>query len=327
MRAIVISAHGGPEVLTIRELPDPVPGPDDVLVRIKAFGLNRAELYMRDGSWGDLAPVPGIECAGLIEADPSGQLAIGTPVVAIMGGMGRSRNGTYAELVSVPAASVVAVQTALSWTDLVAIPEVYAAAWSGLHHNVAVQPGQSLLVRGATSALGQAAVNIASELGAYVIATTRSAARAPLLRAIGAAEVLIDDGFALAERIRAIRPDGVDAVLDLVGNNVLRDSLQCTQPSGRVCQMGFLGGHEPVSDFDLLVDLPSRVQLSFFASFVLGTEPFPLSDIPLPTLIARAEAGTYSAKPARVFRFDEIVEAHRVMEANQAGGKMVVAVT
>ena len=325
MRAIVITRHGGPDVLRIQELPDPIPADGEVLIRNKAFGLNRAELYMRDGSWGDLAPVPGIECAGLVESDPSGWLATGTPVVAIMGGLGRTRNGSYAELVSVPADNVVPVQTALSWTDLVAIPEVYAAAWSGLHSNLALQPFQSLLVRGATSALGQAAVNIAAELGTTVLATTRSPARVPLLHQIGAAEVLIDDGD-LAEPIRARYADGVDAVLDLVGNPVLRDSLQCVHPHGRVCQMGFLGGHEPVCDFDLLVDLPSRVQLSFFASFVLGTPHFPLSDIPLTELIAKAEAGVYQAKPARVFAFDEIVDAHRTMESNSVVGKMVVRV-
>src|ERR1700730_17555628 len=109
MRALVISAHGGPEVLAIRELPDPLPADGDVLIRVQAFGLNRAALYMRDGSWGDLAPVPGIECAGVVEADPTGRLAPGTQVVAIMGGMGRSRNGSYAELVSVPATNVVPV--------------------------------------------------------------------------------------------------------------------------------------------------------------------------------------------------------------------------
>jgi NADPH:quinone reductase-like Zn-dependent oxidoreductase len=325
MRAIVITRHGGPDVLRIQELPDPVPADGEVLIRNRAFGLNRAELYMRDGSWGDLAAVPGIECAGLVESDPSGRLAPGTPVVAIMGGLGRTRHGSYAELVSVPAGNVVAVQTPLSWTDLVAIPEVYAAAWSGLYGNLALRPGQTVLIRGATSALGQAAVNIAAEAGATVLATTRSPARVPLLRQIGAAEVLIDDGR-LAEAVRARYADGVDAVLDLVGNPVLRDSLACAQPRGRVCQMGFLGGHEPVQDFDLLIDLPSRVQLSFFASFVLGTPHFPLSNIPLTELIAKVQAGVYQAKPARVFAFDEIVEAHRTMESNAIVGKLVVRV-
>jgi NADPH:quinone reductase len=99
-----------------------------VLIRVAAFGLNHAEAYMRSGAWGKVAQVTGIECAGTVEADPSGLLAAGTPVVAILGGMGRTRNGSYAELVTVPASNVVPVSTSLAWTDLVALPEVYATA-------------------------------------------------------------------------------------------------------------------------------------------------------------------------------------------------------
>jgi NADPH:quinone reductase len=113
---------------------------------------------------------------------------------------------------------------------------------------------------------------------------------------------------------------------DLVGNSVLRDTLATARPGGRVCQVGFLGGLGGVAAFEPLFDLPSGVQLSFFGSFALGAEPFPLSAIPLTDLIAKAEAGVYQAKPTRVFGFEEIVEGHRVMEANQANGKMVVSV-
>src|SRR5260221_2092233 len=126
MKAIVITAPGGPEVMAARDLPDRVPGQGEVLIRVRAYGLNHADAYMRSGAWGKVAQVPGIECAGTVAADPSGRLATGTPVVAILGGMGRTRNGSYAELVTVPAANVVAVRTGLSWTDLVALPEVYA---------------------------------------------------------------------------------------------------------------------------------------------------------------------------------------------------------
>lgn len=325
MKAIIISAPGGPEVLTITELPDPAPTGGEVLIRVKAFGLNHAETYMRNGSWGQVARVPGIECAGIIEADPSGQLATGSPVVAILGGMGRTRDGSYAELVTVPATNVAPVHTRLSWTDLVALPEVYATAWAGLHENLALEPGQTVLIRGATSSLGQAAVNIAAGQGALVIATTRTQARAGLLADIGAAQVLVDDGQ-LARQIHA-RDIDVDCLFDLVGNSVLRDSLQTVRARGRVCQLGFLGGLDPVTDFNPIADLPTGVQLSFYGSaFVLGTKEFPLADIPLADMIAKAEAGTYQAKPARVFRFEEIAEAHRVMEAGQAGGKIVVAV-
>ncbi|MFE3224933.1 zinc-binding dehydrogenase [Nocardia sp. NPDC059228] len=324
MKAITISHYGAPEVLTVTELPDPVPAAGEILVEVKAFGLNHAETYMRSGQWGDVAQVTGIEAAGVVAADPSGKLAPGTPVVAIMGGMGRTRNGSYAELVTVPADNVVAVGTALAWTDLAAVPEVYATAWTTLHDNLAVTDGETVLVRGATSALGQAAVNIAADLGATVIATTRSQANAALLEKIGAAMVLTEEGN-LSERVRAAG-FVVDALLDLVGNSVLRDSVATVRPRGRVCQAGFLGGLAPVPEFNPIADLPSGVQLSFFGSFVFGTPGFPLSAVPLADLVAKAEAGVYHAKPVRTFTFDEIVRAHEVMESGTAGGKMTVAV-
>ena len=326
MKAIVITAHGGPEVLAVTELPDPVPAAGEILVRVRAFGLNHAETYMRDGSFGEVAQVPGIECAGAVQLDPSGRLAAGTAVVAILGGMGRTRNGSYAELVTVPAGNVVPVRTSLPWTDLVALPEVYATAWAGWHQNLGLEPGQTVLVRGATSALGQAALNVAADRGATVIATTRNPDRAALLRDIGAADVLIDDGQ-LAGQVHDLGVS-VDAVFDLVGNSVLRDSLRIVRPGGRVCQLGFLGGLEPVAGFNPIADLPTSVQFSFYGSaFVLGTEQFPLADIPLQQMITKAEAGRYKAKPVRVFGFDQIVEAHRVMEQGAAAGKMVVAVS
>ena len=206
-----------------------------------------------------------------------------------------------------------------------ALPEVYATAWAGLYQNLELEPGQTVLVRGATSALGQAAVNVASEDGATVIGTTRSAGRADLLRTIGAASVLIDDGALADQMVRlGLRVDGV---FDLVGNSVLRDSLRIVRPGGRVCQLGFLGGLEPVAEFNPIADLPTGVQFSFYGSaFVLGTESFPLADIPLQEIIVKAESGLYRAKPAEVFGFDQIVEAHRAMEQGIASGKMVVAV-
>ncbi|MFD0378235.1 zinc-binding dehydrogenase [Streptomyces sp. NPDC127112] len=323
MKAIVISAHGGPEVLTLTELPDPVPTDGEVLIRVKAFGLNHAEAYMRSGAWGEVAAVPGIECAGLVEADPSGRLPSGTRVVAILGGMGRTRNGSYAELVTVPATNVVAVHSPLGWADLAAVPEVYATAWSGLFDNLDLRPGETVLVRGATSSLGQAAVSLAVDHGATVLATTRNPAHVPLLKELGADEALIDDG-ALAVQIGE-RGIAVDAVFDVVGNKVLRDSLATVRPRGRVCQLGFLGGFEPVRDFDPIGDLPSGVRFSFFGSaFVLGTPAFPLTDVPLQQIYDKIDAGVLRARPVRVFRFDEIVEAHRIMEAGEALGKMVV---
>ncbi|MGW0886372.1 zinc-binding dehydrogenase, partial [Streptomyces sp. NPDC002671] len=178
---------------------------------------------------------------------------------------------------------------------------------------------------GATSSLGQAAVNLAVDHGAKVLATTRNPAHAPLLKELRAEDVLIDDGHLAAQVNRSNHT--VDAVFDLVGNNVLRDSLATVRPRGRVCQLGFLGGFEPVRDFNPITDLPTGVQLSFFGSaFVLGSPDFPLADVPLDVIYAKVESGALPARPARIFRFDEIVEAHRIMETGEALGKMAVIV-
>jgi NADPH:quinone reductase-like Zn-dependent oxidoreductase len=327
MRAIVVTEYGGPEVFAIRELPDPVPGTGEILIQVKAFGLNHADTYMRSGLWPSGIEVLGIECAGLVELDPSGGLAPGTAVVALVGGMARTRNGCYAELVTVPAGNVVPVKTTLSWAELAAIPEAYATAWTGLTGNLALKPGETVIVRGATSSVGQAAVNIAADHGASVIATTRSPAREPRLRELGASEVMIDSGE-IAGQVRAAHPGGADCVLDLVGNVVLRDSLRCVRARGRVCQLGFLGGLAPVDGFNPLADMPSGVQLSTFASaFALGGEDYPLDRVPVQELVGQVEQGTFAARPSRVFAFDQIAEAHRIMEAGQANGKLVVTLT
>jgi len=325
MRAIVITRPGGPEVLRVRELPDPVPAEDEVLIRVEAFGVNHAETHMRKGEWPEATMVSGIECAGTVAADPSGRLAEGMTVVALMGGMGRTRNGSYAEYVAAPAANVTPVRTSLGWADLAAIPESYATAWSALTGNLELMAGQSLLVRGATSALGQAAVNIAGDVDATVLATTRRADRAEPLRSLGARHVVIDSGQ-IAAWVRELVPGGVDRVLDLVGNSVLRDSLRAVRPGGRVCQAGFLGGLGPVPDFLPIADMPSGVQFSFFGSFELGTSEFPIAGVPLQEIVEKVEAGTYRAAPSRVFTFEQIADAHRLMEGGGALGKLVVTV-
>ena len=324
MRAIVITKPGGPEVLQIQEVADPVAGDQEILIAVKAFGVNHAETHMRKGEWPEATPVSGIEAVGTVAADPSGVLAVGTKVLTIMGGLGRNRNGSYAEYTLAQAANVARIETSLDWTDLAAIPESYATAWLTLRDNLELAAGQSLLVRGATSALGQAAVNIASDLGARVIATTRRHDRAALLRSLGAQDVVLETGN-VAGQVRELVPAGVDRVLDLIGNTVLRDSLQAARVRGRVCQAGFLGGLGPVADFLPAFDMPSGVQFSFFGSFEVGTEGYPISAIPFQDIVAKAEAGIYQAKPARVFAFEEIAEAHRIMEAGQAGGKLVVS--
>jgi NADPH:quinone reductase len=323
MRAIVIKKYGDPDVLSIEERPDPKPQPGHVLIAVKAFGINHAETYMREGKWPEATEISGIECAGLVTADPGGRLVPGQKVVAFMGGMGRNINGSYAELTSVPASNVLPVKTELAWDALAAIPESYATAWAVLFGNLNLKAGETIVIRGATSALGQAAVNIAAHAGARVIATTRNPKRVATLESLGAKEVELEAPD-LPKRVRERYPQGVDAVLELVGNTTVVGSLTMVRRHGHLCIAGFLGGLEPIPTFMPLMQLPSGVHFSFFGSFVFGTPTFPTSEIPMQTIVERVEAGIYKAKPARVFRFEEIREAHRLMEASAANGKIVV---
>ena len=323
MRAIVIKQYGGPEVLSFEERPDPKAQTGRVLIEVKAFGLNHAETYMREGKWPEASEISGIECAGVVKADPDGHFTTGQKVVAFMGGMGRSINGSYAELTSVPTTNVVAVSSTLEWSDLAAIPESYATAWAALFGNLDLKRGQTLLVRGATSALGQAAVNIAAHAGARVIATTRNSSRVETLEALGAEQVVFES-VETVQQLRERYPRGVDTVLELVGNSTVVDSLTVVRRGGRLCLAGFLGGLDPIPAFMPIMQLPSGVHFSFFGSFMFGTREFPLSEIPMQTIVERVENGSYKAKPSRVLQFSDIREAHRLMESGAANGKIVV---
>lgn len=323
MRAIVITRSGGPDVLTIEPRPDPVPQAGQVLIEVKAFGLNHAEMHMREGKWPQATEISGIECAGRVRFDPDGRLALGQKVVAFMGGMGRTLNGSYAELTCVPASNVIPIDTGLGWEVLAAIPESYATAWAALFGNLELRAGQTIVIRGATSALGQAAVNIAATAGAHVVATTRNSGRFETLTALGA-QAVEREAPDLPQRLLSRYPHGVDAVLELVGNSTVLGSLTLVHPKGRLCLAGFLGGLDPIAAFMPVMHMPSRVHFSFFGSFVLGTPAFPNSEIPMQTIVERVAAGVYKAQPARVFAFEDIRAAHRLMEAGDANGKIVV---
>ena len=323
MRAIIIKKFGGTDGLAIENLPDPVPHHGQVLIQVKAFGINHAETHMRKGEWAEAAKVSGIECVGLVKTCPGGEFVEGTKVAAFMGGMGRTINGSYAELTCVPVTNVIGVTTGLPWEEFAVLPESYATAWTCLRRNLEIEKGQKLVIRGATSALGRAAVNIACDAGAHVIATTRKKERFETLKALGAERTEIEVPNLSAH----IADNGkIDAVLDLVGNSTFMDSLRMLRRGGRMCLAGWLGGLEPVTNFNPLLQMPSGVYFTFFASFAFGTPGFPATDVPLQEIADKAASGVYKAKPSRVFRFDDIREAHEAMESNQANGKLVVVV-
>jgi NADPH:quinone reductase len=321
MRAIVLEKFGGLDSLVYKETPDPEPKAGHVVIEIKAFGINHAEMHMRRGEWAEAAKVIGIECVGLVKSCPGGEFPIGAKVAALMGGLGRTINGSYAEYTRVRASNVALIESDLPWPELATIPETYSTAWTCLFRNLEIARGQKLVIRGAASAFGQAALNMAVDAGVRVIATTRGRDRVAVLEQLGA-ERVETEGPDLSKRIAEAKQ--LDAVLDLVGNSTILDSLGMLRRGGRACLAGWLGGLAPIKDFNPLLQMASGVYLTFFGSFVFGEPGFPLSDVPLQEIAQKVAAGRLKAKPSRVFSFEEIREAHRVMEANEAGGKIVV---
>ena len=185
MRAIVLEKFGGLDSLVYKDIPEPEPKAGHVVIEIKAFGINHAELHMRRGEWAEAAPVSGIECVGLVKSCPGGEFPVGAKVAALMGGLGRTINGSYAEYTRAPAANVALIESDLPWAELAAIPETYATAWTCLFRNLQIERGQLLVIRGASSAFGQAALKMAVRTGVRVVATTRDRDRWPMLETVG----------------------------------------------------------------------------------------------------------------------------------------------
>ena len=323
MRAIVLDGFGGLDSLVYTDIPKPLPKDGEVVIKVHAFGLNHAEMHMRRGEWAEAAEVSGIECVGTVDACPGGEFPVGAKVAALMGGLGRTINGSYAEYTRVRAANVARIESDLPWSQLAALPETFSTAWTCLFHNLKVSAGQTLVIRGATSSLGQAAVKMAVAAGARVIATARKRERFAMLESLGVARVELE-----SPTLAATIPEAknVDAVLDFVGNRTILDSLDMLRRDGTACLAGWLGGLDPIGDFNPLLRMPSGVNWNFFGSFVFGEPGFPVSDVPLQDIAAQVARSELEATPSRVFSFDQIREAHRVMEAGEAGGKMVVVV-
>jgi NADPH2:quinone reductase len=320
MRAVVLDGPGPVDTLRIRERPVPSPTPGWVLIKVEAFGLNRSELHTRLGlADGVTFPrVPGIEATGVVAACPGGEFRPGDTVMAMMGGMGRTFDGGYAEYTCVPARQVIAFRSDLDWTVLGAVPEMLQTAYGSLTVGLDVRPGQTLLVRGGTSSIGMATAVLAKARGLTVLATTRNPAKAEALSAIGVDRVLIDDG-AIAAKVRAVVPDGVDAALELVGTPTLPDTLAATRVHGTVCFTGMLSNHWTVPDFYPNGYLPSGVRLTAYSG-----DATDLTAAALQEFLDAVADGRASVPLDRVFTLDEIAAAHTYMEEGRATGKLVV---
>lgn len=329
MRATIIQHLGPPSVLTQVIMPKPVPSPGEVLIRVRAFGVN--SIYMRRGKRGEdqWSPTMGQECVGTVEKyvplGPQGGeigFASGTKVAAVMGNLDPSRSGSYGEFVAIPVSNVVPLDTSLPWEDLAALPQTYATAYSCVFTMLDVKKGETLLIRGAMSTIGRAALHLAVDAGAEVTATTRKDVQFETLKCWGAASVVFEQSDLSAQ---LQQPMKFNKVLNLIGNNVLLESTRLTRVGGRVVQAGHLGGQAP--EFGLNpMQIEPGVQFSLFARELLGSPGFPFSAIPLQEIVHKIEAGRWEAKPVFVYEYNDIVAAHTMLESrlHTTGGKIVV---
>jgi NADPH:quinone reductase-like Zn-dependent oxidoreductase len=320
MRAVVIDAPGGPEVLELREIPRPEPTAGWVLIRVESFGLNRSELHFRAGLAysGSFPRVPGIEATGTVVEAPGGEFEPGTQVAAVMGGMGREFDGGYAEYVSVPVSSVIPFVSDLDWSVLGAIPEMLQTAAGSLRVGLQATDGQSLLIRGGTSSIGLALAVLGRLRGMTVLSTTRSESRRSLLESVGVDHVIIDDGE-IAGAVHELVPGGVDGAVELVGVNVMRDTLRAVRAGGTVCFTGMLSNEWTIHDFYPMDWLPNGTRLTAYSG-----EASDLTPSELQGFLDAIAAGHASVPIGRVYQLGDIQQAHRDMESGAVAGKLVV---
>lgn len=335
MKAVVLT-QTGPAISCFKVEDRPIPKPEagQVLIRIKAFGLNHSELSTRLGEFNPIGPVPlprvlGIECVGVVESAPGAEaeLPVGCVVMAALGGMGRTFDGSYAEYCVAPKPFVIRVadsemELKFGWDLLGALPEMLQTAHGCLFRSLKLQRSEKLLVRGATSSVGLAAVGLAKHAGAHVVATTRSPTNESILKEAGADDVLVDKESKLQELVKQQHGSGFDKILDLVGASTAPDSLRCLASGGVCCSAGTLGGKWSIENFTPNLMLPIGRYLTSYGEFT-----FKKDNAPWDELLELVRAGDVKIKLGKIFHgVESVVEAHEVMESDAAGGKLVIVV-
>ena len=297
-----------------------------MLIRVKAFGLNRSEMYTRQGHSPTVKfpRILGIEASGVIEEAPGNEdkFKEGDVVATAMGGMGREFDGGYAEYTVVPASQVQHVQSAgkISWEILGALPEMMQTTWGALFKALRLEKDDRLLIRGGTTSVGLAAAAIAKSHGAFVAATTRKPEREQLLRVNGVDQVFIDNGT-IADQVK--QSEKFNKVLEMVGVTSVRDSLQCVEEGGIVCMVGSVSGKWAFDDeFSPMVSIPTAVSLTAYHSSAKA-----FVETPLDKIVEQLGIERIKGLIGKVFDgLDKINEAHKCMDEDKAGGKIVVLI-
>ena len=322
MHAVTIPQPGGPENLTWSEVPDPVPGPGEVLIDVVACGVNRADVLQRAGFYPPpegASPIPGLECSGRIAAVGADVTTwrVGDEVCALLAG------GGYAERVAVPADHCLPVPAGVDIVDAAGLPEVACTVWSNLFDLGQLRPLDTLLIHGGASGVGTFAIQLAVAHGARVLTTAR-AAKHDRLRELGA-EVTIDyatDDFLTATRA-ATGGRGVDIILDIMGASYLERNVAALATGGRLIVIGLQGGRRANLDLGMLLakratiiattlrSRPNEEKAAIVAAVREHVWPLVESGVVRPIIHTR-------------LKMTDAVEAHRMVEASQHVGKVLL---
>jgi putative PIG3 family NAD(P)H quinone oxidoreductase len=324
MRAVVLRSHGGPDSLTIEEAPDPVGGPEDVVVRIRATALNRADLLQVMGMYPNPRPaaleIPGLEFSGVVET-------IGDNVTLWKAGdavMGIEAGGAYAEKIATHERQLMRVPTAVGVADGAAIPEVFLTAWDALVLQGGLTSGRWALVHAGASGVGTASIQIAKSIGAR-IAVTCSSGKMDLCRSLGADLVLERSPADWLSEAQAAVPEGFDTILDVIGGDEIDRNLRAVAMKGHILQVGLMGGSSvPINVYALMGRRASWIGTMLRArpieEKIALTRRFAAEILPL------FDTGALKPVIDSRFPFDQIADAHRHMAANANAGKIMIDV-
>jgi len=324
MRAVVLDSYGGPEVLTIREVPDPVPGPDEVLVDVVATAVNRADLLQRMGLYPGppmVDEIPGLEFAGVIAAVGSRVLdaAEGDAVMGIVAG------ASYAERLVAHERTLLPLPSTVALADAAAIPEVFLTAYDALVVQGGLTTGRTALVHAGASGVGTAAIQIASAIGARVVVTA-STDKVGRCRDLGA-DLAVDyrnDDFVEATLEHTLGR-GVDVILDVVGGDYVARNLECLSPGGTIIQVGVMGGGRTKLDVGELLRKRARLIGTTLRSRPIE-EKITLARRARTEMLPHFERGAMVPVIDSRYPLDEVADAHRRMASNENVGKIVLDV-
>ncbi|WP_028192846.1 NAD(P)H-quinone oxidoreductase [Salinispora pacifica] len=324
MQAITIQEFGGPDALVWTEVPDPVPGPGEVIVDVRASAVNRADVLQRQGFYPPppgAPPYPGLECSGVISAvgdDVSGW-AVGQPVCALLAG------GGYAERVAVPAGQLLPVPDGMDLVEAAALPEVACTVWSNVVQRAQLAAGETLLVHGGGSGIGTFAIQLGAALGATVLVTARLA-KHDRLRALGVAHTIDYREQDFAAEVRQLTGGrGADVILDIMGAAYLGQNVAALATGGRLMVIGLLGGRKGELDLGALLVKRATVIATTLRSLPLGQKAEIVEGVReqvWPLIVA----GQVHPVVDRRLPITDVAEAHRLVESNQHVGKVLLTV-